>query len=85
MKLASTIPGNVAYVNANTLTYQFVNDTFEKSFGIPREKIIGQHIKDTLGEKNYHFAIKYIAEVRVGKSISYEIPLILFQENVGYK
>ncbi|MBP1709992.1 MAG: hybrid sensor histidine kinase/response regulator [Deltaproteobacteria bacterium] len=72
LSLASTIPGNIAYVNANTLQYEFVNDTFEKSFGIPREKIIGQHIKDIIGEANYKFAIKYIEEVRLGKSISYE-------------
>jgi len=72
MSLASTIPGNIAYVNANTLQYEFVNDTFEKSFGIPREKIIGQHIKDIIGEENYKFAMKYIEEVRLGKSISYE-------------
>lgn len=72
LNLASTIPGNIAYVNANTLQYEFVNDTFEKSFGIPREKIIGQHIKDVIGEANYKFAMKYIEEVRLGKSISYE-------------
>ena len=72
LSLASTIPGNIAYVNANPLQYEFVNDTFEKSFGIHREKIIGQHIKDIIGEANYKFAIKYIEEVRLGKSISYE-------------
>lgn len=70
--LVSSIPGYIAYVNANTLQYEFVNDAFEKSFGVPREKIIGCHIKDIIGETNYQFALKYIEKVRLGKSISYE-------------
>jgi diguanylate cyclase (GGDEF)-like protein/PAS domain S-box-containing protein len=70
--LAANIPANVAYVNANTLQYEFVNAVFEKSFGLPREKIIGSHIKEIIGETNYRFALKYIEEVRLGKSVSYE-------------
>ncbi len=72
MKIADSIPGYIAYVNAETLQYEFVNVAFEKSFGIPREKIIGNHIKEIIGEKNYQFALKYINEVKKGKSASYE-------------
>ncbi|MCX6082783.1 MAG: PAS domain S-box protein [Chloroflexi bacterium] len=72
LSLASNIPGYIAYVDAKTLKYDFVNDAFEKSFDIPRERIIGAHIKEIIGEKNYQFAKKYIDEVRSGKSISYE-------------
>ncbi len=69
--LADNIPGFIAYVNAETLQYEFVNSSFEKSFGIPRDKIIGSHIKKIIGETNYQFALKYINEVRAGKSITY--------------
>jgi len=31
--------------------YEFVNDLYVKSFGIPREKIIGSHLKDVIEEK----------------------------------
>ena len=72
LSLADKIPGHIAYVNANTLQYEFVNETFEKSFGIPREKIIGSHVKEIIGQMNYEFALPYINEVRSGKSISYE-------------
>jgi PAS domain S-box-containing protein len=72
MRLADNISGHIAYVNANTLQYEFVNAMFVKSFGIPRERIIGSHIKDVIGEANYQFALKYINEVRSGKAISYE-------------
>lgn len=70
--LAKNIPGYIAYINANTLQYEYVNEAFEKSFGIPREKIIGSHMKDILGDDKYQFALKYIAEVNLGKSVSYE-------------
>ncbi len=72
MSLASNIPAFIAYVNADTLKYEFVNDAFERSFGIPREKIIGSHIKDIISEKNYQFALKYINEARAGNPSSYE-------------
>lgn len=70
--LVANTPGHIAYVNADTLHYEFVNDQFEKSFGIPVEKIIGSHIKEIIGEENYQHALKYINEVRKGKSIAYE-------------
>ena len=72
LTLANYIPAHIAYVNIETLKYEYVNDLFEKSFGIPQEKIIGSHIKDIIGEKNYKFALKYINEVKSGKSASYE-------------
>ena len=70
--LANYIPAYIAYVNIDTLRYEFINDLYEKSFGIPREKIIGCHIRDVVGEKNYQFALKYINEVKSGKSVFYE-------------
>ncbi len=72
LHLAANVPAYFAYVNADTLVYEFVNDAFEKSFGIPREKIIGSHIKDVIGEANYQFALEFIDIVRSGKSVSYQ-------------
>ena len=72
LSLANNISGYIAYVNADTLQYEFVNDLYKKSFGIPEEKIIGSHIKDVIGEANYQFALKYINEVKSGKSVFYE-------------
>jgi len=70
--LTDNITGYVAYVDANTLKYEFVNPAFEKSFGISRNKIIGSHIKKVIGDANYQFALKYIEEVKKGKTVSYE-------------
>jgi PAS domain S-box-containing protein len=69
--LTDHVPGHIAYVGANDLRYQFVNQNFESSFGRPRKEIIGKHIKKIIGESNYDYALKYIAEVRAGKSTSY--------------
>ena len=70
--LTDHLPGHIAYVGAQDLCYRFVNQKFEKSFDRPREEIIGKHIKEIIGESNYEFALKYIAEVKAGRSTSYE-------------
>lgn len=72
MSLVDSVPGHIAFVNADTLQYEFVNGEFERSFGFPRGKIIGSHVKEIIGEANYLYALKYIEEVRTGKSVSYE-------------
>lgn len=70
--IADNLPAYIAFINANTLTYEFVNNQFQKAFGIPREKIIGCHIKDINSEINFQFAHKYIEEVKAGNPVSYE-------------
>ncbi|MGD0756117.1 MAG: PAS domain S-box protein [Bacteroidales bacterium] len=72
LSLANNIFGYIAYINADSLTYEFVNDMYAKSFGISREKIIGSHLREVIGEKNYQFALKYINKAKSGESVSYE-------------
>jgi len=70
--IADNSPAFIAYVNIDNLRYRFVNQKFEVGFGRPREQIVGQHIKDVIGEANYKFALPYIDEVRAGRATSYE-------------
>jgi PAS domain S-box-containing protein len=70
--ITDNIPAYVAYVGLDDLRYRFVNNMFEQAYAMPREEIIGQHIKDIIGESNYQFALKYIDIVRSGRAISYE-------------
>ena len=70
--IADLIPGCIALVNAETLKYEYVNRGYEVLFEIPKDKIIGSHVKDIIGEANYQFALKYINEVKSGKPVSYE-------------
>ncbi len=72
LSLIANAPGYIAFVNADTLRYEAVNNAFEKSFGIPEGQIVGSHISEIIGETNYQFAKKYIDEVKLGNSISYE-------------
>ena len=72
LALANYVKIHIAYLNPDTLRYEFVNDLYEKSVGIPKEKIIGSHIKDVIGEANFRYASKYIDEVKSGRSVSYE-------------
>lgn len=72
LNLANKIPAFIAYVNAETLRYEFVNEKYVKSFEISRDRIIGSHIKEVIGESNYQFALKYIEEVKRGIPCSYE-------------
>jgi PAS domain S-box-containing protein len=71
-RLADSVQGFIAYVRADTLRYEFVNETYARQFGLPREKIVGSSVQDILGEDNFAFAFPYIQEVRSGRSCSYE-------------
>jgi len=70
--ITDSIPAYVAYVGLDDLRYRFVNNKFEQGYAMPREEIIGHHIKDIIGETNYQSALKYIDMVRSGQAASYE-------------
>jgi PAS domain S-box-containing protein len=69
--IADNSPAYIAHVGMDDLRYSFVNHRFVESFGMPREEIIGKHIRDVIGESNYQFALKYIRQVKAGKPASY--------------
>lgn len=69
--LVANVPGFIAYVNAETLHYEFVNDAYMKNFGKPKDEILGRHIKELLGAINFEIALPHIEEVRAGRSASY--------------
>lgn len=72
INLSNEVPAFIAYLNANTLKYEYVNEVFVKSFNIPRDKIIGNHISEVIGQENFDFALDYLNQVRKGISTSYE-------------
>ena len=83
LSLADYLPAYIAYINADTLRYEFVNDLYEKSFGISKEEIIGSHVKDVIGEKNYQSVLKYINEVNPANRFPLKTPLILLPGSDG--
>ena len=72
LSLADTIPAHIAYVNAETLKYEFVNGLFAAAFGFPRAHVIGRHVREIIGESRYRFAREHIDEAKRGRSISFE-------------
>jgi len=70
--ITDSIPAYVAYVGLDDLRYRFVNNKFEQGYAMPREEIIGQQIRDIIGEANYQSALNYIDIVRSGQAASYE-------------
>jgi PAS domain S-box-containing protein len=65
-------PAYIAYVNMDDLCYKFVNVKIETEFGIPRNSIIGQHIKHIFGEEHFQNELEYINQVKDGYSVSFE-------------
>ncbi|SHO46757.1 PAS domain S-box protein [Desulfopila aestuarii] len=61
----------IAYVGMDDLRYEFVNKKYEESYGIPRQNIIGKHIKEIIGSRHYDVALNYIQDVKQGKTVSF--------------
>ncbi len=70
--LAENIIGHLAYINADTFLYEFVNEAYERTFTIPKDQFIGRHMKDIIGEEKFQFAFPYFQQAKEGKSVSYE-------------
>ena len=70
--ITDSLPAYVALVDLKELRYCFVNNKFVDGYKLPREKIVGSHIRDIIGEENYEFAKPYIETVRKGQPTSYE-------------
>jgi PAS domain S-box-containing protein len=70
--LVDYFPAFIGYLNIASLQYEYVNNYYVKSLGISKEKILGSYMKDIVGENNFQFALKYIDEVRKGKTVSFE-------------
>ncbi len=72
LMVADNSPAYIGYVGLDDLRYRFVNQKFEAAFGRPRDQIIGEHIKNIIGEANYKFALPHIETVKSGLPASYE-------------
>ena len=49
LSMIDQTPGFIAHINADTLRYEYVNNAYETAFKLPRDKIIGSHIKEIIG------------------------------------
>jgi len=71
LTIADNLPAYIAYVDANTLRYKFLNKQFE-NFGRPCSELIGKEIREVIGEANYALAFPYLERARTGEATVYE-------------
>lgn len=70
--ITDAMPAMISYVN-HDLHYEFVNGYFEDWFERPRDEILGQHLFDVLGDRDYERHRIYIDDALKGRSVSFEI------------
>ncbi|HUX40763.1 MAG TPA: PAS domain S-box protein [Rectinemataceae bacterium] len=70
--LAANVPGYLAYLDAKTLRYEYVNDTYSKAYARSAESIVGSTVPEVIGREKYEYALPYFEEARAGRSASYE-------------
>jgi len=69
--VTDSIPVFITYVDTK-LRYKFVNFTYEKWFDIPREKILGQRLDETVSSKEFEYLKPNIEMALSGKQVSFE-------------
>ena len=70
-QITDTVSALIAYVDAGHY-FRFHNKAYEEAFGLPSERIQGQHMRDVMGEKFYEIALPNVQEVLSGYPVTYE-------------
>ena len=69
--VTEAIPESVAVVGSD-LRYRFVNSAFERWISTPRDKIIGQTMRDVLGRDAFLHNLPQLARALAGETVSFE-------------
>nr|WP_247887391.1 PAS domain S-box protein [Azospirillum sp. SYSU D00513] len=70
-QLTDALPVLVAIVGPDH-RYRFVNHHYETWFGVPRERVIGMHARDLVGETAYQARLAQIERALAGETVEYE-------------
>lgn len=70
--ITDSVPGLIAYIDRDE-HYRFVNATYESWYGVPRDSILGQKIRDFVRPTTYAKAQPHIAKVLAGQSTTFEV------------
>ncbi len=71
-QVTDTIPACIACVNAEDLSYEFVNEIYSVTFGISSDKLVGKPVREVIGENAYNYAFQYIERALNGEKTSHE-------------
>ena len=66
------VPAMIAYLDSD-LHYRLVNQRYAENFGLVEEDIIGQHVRQVLGEESYAHARPNVDKVLTGQNVQFEL------------
>ncbi|MEX0297838.1 MAG: ATP-binding protein, partial [Kordiimonas sp.] len=72
--ISESAPGLLSYIGAD-LCYKFVNKSYERWFGLPRDTFIGQHIKAGISKKTWEIAKPQVEAALAGEVAQFEVNL----------
>lgn len=78
--ITDNVPGWIAYIDKD-LIIRFANQYYIRSLGIPRDKIIGKHVTQVIGEEGYNKAKDRISQAMQGEQIAFVDQILLLKEN----
>lgn len=81
--VTDAMPAYVSCVDSK-YCYRFVNKMYEQLYGLSRNEICGQHIKDVMGESAYQKIQGYVEAALSGEEVSYESALPLKDVGMRY-
>jgi PAS domain S-box-containing protein len=74
--ITDSLPALISHVDSNQ-RYIFVNESYAKFVGQPRELIYGKHVREVVGENTYEGIREHIEMVLSGQPITFEITVQL--------
>jgi PAS domain S-box-containing protein len=69
--VVNTVPVLIAYVDSR-FHYRWVNQGYERWFGLPTPEVEGRHVRDVLGRKAWEIIRPYLERARAGEVVTYE-------------
>lgn len=72
--ITDNLPALIAYITTDGV-YSFVNRQFDKMLGLDSSTMVGKHVREVLGEKNFENLRPRAAAVFSGKPVTFEVRL----------
>ncbi len=69
--ITNALPVLISYIDSE-LRYRVCNKTYESWCGLPREKIIGRHLKDVIGNAAYNVIRGHVERALSDETVVYE-------------
>lgn len=72
--ITDSLPVSISYVD-RSLCYRFVNLNYQRWFGLPREEMEGQGVRDVIGEAAFAHVAPHLERALAGEAITFQSPM----------